>query len=117
MKSNTPLTLTQELFDLLQEKNWYRHICENKLAECFDTKNMVLIVSQDKLKQVINDSRIFRYAYSVIDFKIFRLLHNLIEHGELPFLTVYPQHTWLTPELLETDVNVETQQTIIWNVS
>ena len=84
------MRISQDLYDKLVKKQFYKFICSDALYNCFKHygENQREIIDILKLKNTLNKFKIFQYSVDYIDFDIFTLLHHEINHGETSFVDI-----------------------------
>lgn len=116
------MEISQELYDKLVKKQFYKFICGNALYNCFKHKE---VIDKEKLEDILNKYKIFRYATDKLDYDIYNLFHNELHHTG-PYLTLVKptlmqnKTLWLDSgqsinDLLSDDSIIESN--VQWNIS
>ena len=80
--------ISQELYNKLIQKKFYKFICGNTLFDCFKGRT---IIDVEKLESILNKYKIFRYNVDTIDYELFNTFHKLIHDcSEFYFNLVKP---------------------------
>lgn len=82
--------ISQNLYDKLIKKQFYKFICGNALYNCFkhNGNEKLEIVDVTNLENVLNKFKIFRYFVDDVDYEIYTLLHHEIHSGDTAFLDI-----------------------------
>ncbi len=80
--------ISETLYNKLISKKFYKFICGNALYDCFEHfgENKRKVIDSEKLINIINKFKIFRYSIDNIDYEIYNLFHYEILNGGIPYL-------------------------------
>ncbi len=100
------MKISQNLYDKLVEKRFYRFICKDDLFNCFNHygSSKREIIDYDKLETILNQYQIFRHSVDKLDYEIYRLFHAELHNGGEDYLilskpSIADERTlWLEPE-------------------
>ena len=79
------MEISQDLYSKLIQKKFYKFICGNALSECFKQNK---IIDTEKLENVLNKYKIFRYSVDIIDYEIYNAFHNLLHTGSDLYINI-----------------------------